>query len=83
MESLEDRVSKIEERNKRVEFDKKWESSFARVFLISFITYIFASIAFYILGNPKPFVNAGIPVLGFILSTLSIPIIKKIWISKQ
>lgn len=83
METVEERLNKIEERNKRVELDKAWETSFMRIFLISTITYVVAFFVMHSIGASKPYLNALIPVLGFILSTQSIPIIKKYWIKKK
>ena len=83
METIEERLNKIEERNKRVGLDKAWETSFIRILSISFITYIAAFFALYSIGASKPYLNALIPVLGFILSTQSIPIIKKYWIKNK
>lgn len=83
METIEERLAKIEERNKRVELDKAWETSFVRIIFVSLITYIAAYFALYSIGASKPYLNALIPVLGFILSTQSIPIIKKYWIKNK
>lgn len=83
METIEERLNKIEERNKRVELDKAWETSFLRIFFVSVITYIASYFALYSIGANKPYLNALIPVLGFILSTQSIPIVKKIWIKNK
>lgn len=83
METIEERLHKIEERNKRVELDKAWENSFVRILSISIITYIATIFILYSIGIPSPFLNAFIPVLGFILSTQSIPIIKKYWIKNK
>jgi len=83
METIEERLNKIEERNKRVELDKAWEISFIRIIFVSLITYIAAFFALYSIGASKPYLNAFIPVLGFILSTQSIPIIKKYWIKNK
>ena len=83
METIEERLNKIEERNRKVELDKAWETSFVRIFLVSVITYFVAFFALYSIGANKPYLNAIIPVLGFILSTQSIPIIKKYWIKNK
>ena len=37
---LENRVKKIEDRNKRVELDKKWETCWTRKICIMILTYI-------------------------------------------
>jgi hypothetical protein len=83
MEIIEERLNKIEERNKRVELDKAWETSFVRILSISVITYVAAFFALYSIGANKPYLSSIIPVLGFILSTQSIPIIKKSWIKNK
>jgi preprotein translocase subunit SecF len=83
METIEERLSKIEERNKRVELDKAWETSFTRILLVSIITYLIAFFALYSIGVTKPYLSALIPVLGFVLSTQSIPMIKKNWIKNK
>lgn len=43
---LEKRISSIEKRNKKVELDKKWETSLFRKISIALITYIFMSLFF-------------------------------------
>ncbi len=83
MEEIELRIKNIEERNRRVELDKKWETSFARIFSVSIITYFVAVFAFYAINVSNPFLNAFIPVIGFILSTQSIPFIKKLWMKNK
>ena len=79
METVEDRLNKIEERNRRVELDKAWEKSITRIIFISIITYIVAFFVLYSIGVSKSYLSALIPTLGFILSTQSIPMIKKYW----
>ena len=46
---LEERVKKIEERNKRVELDKSWETSWTRKTLIMILTYIIVIIYSYLI----------------------------------
>ncbi len=82
METIEERLNRIEERNKRVEQDKDWERSPFRIISVSIITYVIAYLVLYSIGVPKPYLSALIPVLGFILSAQSLPIIKKYWIKK-
>jgi len=83
METIEERLNKIEERNKRVELDKAWETSFIRILFVSIITYIVAFFVLFSMGISRSYLSALIPVLGFILSTQSIPIIKKYWIKNK
>lgn len=72
----------ILERNTRVELDKAWETSSVRRFSIASITYIVAGLYMSSLGASLPWLNALIPVGGFLLSTLSLPHIKKLWLQK-
>ena len=80
IQKLEERVSKIEKRNLRVEADKAWDTSLSRKILIALFTYL--TIAFYLKFIIKidPWVNAVVPTVGFLLSTLSLPYLKKFWI---
>ena len=78
--NVEKELKKIIERNKRVEFDKAWETSKTRRLLIAAMTYFVVVILFLITGLPNPFANALIPTGAFVLSTFSLPLIKKMWI---
>jgi hypothetical protein len=83
MMNIEERLRKIEERNKRVELEKAWETSFARSLSIIVITYILATVVMYLIDVPKPYLNSIIPTLGYFLSIQSLPFIKKYWLSKK
>lgn len=83
MDNIEQRLKSIEERNKRVELDKKWEGSPIRIITISMITYIVAVFFLYNINATNPFLSALVPVLGFILSTQSLPFIKKLWLKNK
>ena len=83
MKDLEKRIIKIEERNKRVELDKAWETSISRKIIITILTYLTITL-FFIVGNlERPFVNSIVPTLGFIISTSSLPFFKKLWIKNK
>lgn len=77
---IEQEVRKLQERNKRVEADKAWETSLARKVLILVTTYLVASLAMFVIGVHDFFLNAIIPTLGFFLSTLTFPFVKRWWI---
>lgn len=83
IKELEKRISNIEKRNQKVEQDKKWETSLIRRILLIIFTYF--SIAFYMnaIKVINPWLNAVIPSIGFLLSTLTLPFFKKLWINKQ
>ena len=78
MKSIED----VLQRNRRVEADKAWETSFTRRGIIALLTYLVASIWLIKIGNDAPFLNALIPFGGYLFSTLSLPIVKKWWIKR-
>ena len=73
-------VEEIKKRNNRVELDKAWETSWTRRIFIGAMTFIIASIWLKIIDGENIFLKALIPTGGYILSTLSLPAIKKIWI---
>lgn len=81
--SLEKRVEAIEERNLRVEADKAWETSFSRRSLIAAFTYLSIALYFLVIGLPSPWLNAIVPTVGFLLSTLTLPFLKKLWIGRR
>jgi len=83
LEQIKKDIEEIKERNARVEKDKAWETSLARKILIAVLTYIVVVLFFHFAHLPKPFVNAIVPTLGFILSTLSVSFFKKIWIKDK
>jgi len=80
METIEERVKKIEERNKQVEANKAWETSWSRRILIAVLTYLVISLFLSVVIHlSNPLLNAIVPTIGFMLSTLSIPFFKKMW----
>lgn len=80
IESLEKEIGKLKERNKRVELDKRWETSYARRGLLIIFTYL--AIGFYLnaINVLNPWLNAIVPSIGFLLSTLTLPYFKNLWI---
>lgn len=79
LQELKRRVETIEERNKKVEVDKAWETSWIRRILLIVFTYL--AIGFYLdaINIDRPWVNAIVPALAFLLSTLTFPFFKEIW----
>ena len=76
-------IDEIKERNRRVELDKAWETSAVRRGTIALITYGVATAWLYIIGSEKPFLNALVPFGGYLFSTWTLPVIKKLWMKKQ
>jgi hypothetical protein len=83
MDNFEERLTAIEDRNIRVTYDKAWETSKTRRALISLVTYICAFILLNILGHEGAWKHAFVPVMGYLVSTFSLPPIKKIWIKQR
>lgn len=77
---IEEEINNIKERNKRVELDKKWETSLTRKICIMVLTYIVVIIYSYLVRNyDNIFLSSLVPVIGFTLSILSLKVIRKIW----
>ncbi len=79
---LEDRVQAIERRNSSVQADKAWETSLVRKVAIMVCTYLFMGLFLSIINAPNPWINGLVPVCGFFLSTLTLPLVKRWWIKK-
>lgn len=80
---LRNEIEKIKERNKKVERDKAWETSWERKVAIITVTYVFVVIVMLLLRFENPFVSALIPAIGFLLSTLSLDLVKQRWLKKN
>lgn len=83
VEEIEKRLAAIEDRNRRVETDKAWETSYLRRFLLVAFTYLSIGIYLWVIGVDKPLLNAVIPSLAFLLSTLTLPFFKNWWRRKN
>lgn len=80
MSTLKERVTKLEQRNYRVETDKAWELSLTRKILIALFIYLAIALYLQYIIGISPWVNAIVPSVGFLLSTLTLPFFKKLWI---
>lgn len=77
--NLEERVAKIEVRNKLVEQNKAWETSWTRKILLICFTYIAIAAYLKFVVGINPWINAIVPAVGFLLSTLTLPWFKTVW----
>jgi len=83
MDQLQQALQAIQERNERVEMQKAWETSFTRRFFIALVTYLTAYIFMrYMLGSTQPWFDALVPTGGYLLSSLSLPVISEFWMKK-
>lgn len=77
---IEQDVAALQERNRRVEAEKGWETSYVRVLSIVCITYAVAALVLSMIGVKNYFLAALVPALGYALSTLSLPAVRRWWI---
>ena len=78
--NVEEEIKKINQRNRRVEKDKEWETSIVRKICIMILTYIVVIIYSYVIKKyDNIFLSSLVPVIGFLLSTLSLSFIRRIW----
>ena len=83
MEELKKELEEIKLRNKRVELDKKWETSYTRKICICVLTYIVVLIYSNMVNKSNDiFLSSLVPVIGFFLSTLSLRLVRKLWEKK-
>ena len=83
IERLAKEVEKIKKRNRRVEADKAWETSWTRRIFITVSTYILISIFLIVVRVEKPFLSAIIPAIAYLLSTLSLDMLKSRWLKNK
>lgn len=81
--SIEERLFEIEERNARVEMDKAWETSWTRRITIVVLTYAIVATFLSRVHPENMWLDALIPCAGYVLSTLSIPALKRAWIKRE
>jgi hypothetical protein len=82
IEKLIEEVNLIKERNRKVELDKKWERSWTRRGLLVLFTYLAIGVYLWAINIPRPWLNAIVPAVAFLLSTLTMPFFKKHWENK-
>lgn len=82
MENISKEIELIKQRNRAVENDKAWETSWTRRIFIALITYLVASIWMRTIGESLVLLKACIPTGGYLLSNLSLPFMKDWWMKK-
>ena len=77
---LEKDIKAIKARNKRVETDKAWETSWTRRICIMALTYVVVVLYSYTISQiSNIWLSSLVPVIGFTLSTLSLGLVRKLW----
>lgn len=79
LEELKNEIEQIKARNNKVERDKAWEGSWTRKGSLIIFTYF--AIGFYLnaIKIVDPWINAVVPAVGFFLSTLTLPFLRRLW----
>ncbi|NOS67001.1 MAG: hypothetical protein HOO67_01385 [Candidatus Peribacteraceae bacterium] len=83
MPNIEESLNAVIERNKRVEAEKAWEVSITRRLFVAGLTYITALVTFWFLDQPQFALIALVPALAYVVSTLSLPWMKRRWMKKR
>lgn len=77
---FEQEINKIKERNKRVETDKAWETSWTRRICICILTYFVVVLYSWVISQiSNIWLSSIVPVIGFTISTLSLKLVRKVW----
>jgi len=79
IEELAQEIDLIKKRNQRVEIDKAWETSIIRKILLLVFTYLSIGLYLNAMNIKDPWLNAVVPSIGFLLSTLTLPYFKDLW----
>lgn len=82
LKKIEEELSAIRERNKRVEADKAWETSLFRMISLAVITYLVAAVLLHLIRVENFLLGALVPAAGFILSVQSLPALRRWWIRR-
>ena len=83
LHSLQKEIEQIKQRNKLVETDKAWEISYTRRTLLIIFTYLAIGVYLKTINISDPWLNAIVPAFAFMLSTLTLPFFKRMWIKNK
>ena len=78
--NLQKEIAAIKQRNQRVEDDKAWETSYTRRALIAAATYVIVVVFLFHIGDKNALIDALVPTIGYLLSTISAPFVKQWWL---
>lgn len=79
IEKLQKDIEEIKKRNQLVEKNKAWETSYTRRSLLIVFTYLAIALYLNVIDVDRPWINAIVPAIGFLLSTLTLPFFKQLW----
>lgn len=79
---LQAEIDTLRARELKLESYKAWETSYCRLGVLVTKTYIVAAVFLQTIGAQRPLVGALVPVLGYVISTLTLPIIRRWWVQR-
>ena len=79
IEKIQKQIDELKKRNQVVEMNKDWETSYTRRILLITFTYFAIALYLYVIDVENPWINAIVPAIGFLLSTLTLPFFKEQW----
>ncbi len=83
LDNIQREIDAIKKRNKRVEANKSWETSWARRILVTVLTYIVIVIFMLMAKFEQPFTSALVPSAAYLISMSTLSIFKKGWIKRK
>ena len=81
--AVEKEIETVKKRNTRVEGEKAWEISAFRKVLLTGVTYVASAIVLKMIERERFLIEALVPAVGYVLSTLSLPALKRWWIERH
>lgn len=83
IEQLKKEIENIKARNRRVEADKAWETSWIRTLFVALSTFILALGFMLLVEEREPFGKALIGTIAYIMSTSTYGMLKNWWLEKN
>lgn len=80
---LKEEIEKIKFRNKRVEADKAWETSWTRTMFVALSTFVLAFGFMLLVEEREPFGKALIGTAAYIMSTSTYGFLKNWWLERS
>lgn len=76
---INEEITALKERNVKVEAEKAWEVSLTRKASVAALTYLVAAVWLFVIHENLVLLKAFVPVAGYVLSTLTLPPLRRFW----
>ncbi len=77
---LQQEVSLLNTRNRKVGLDKAWDQSLARTLFVAVMTFLCLGVYMSAIRVKNSWLSAIVPTVGFVLTTWSFPTAKNAWV---